>query len=52
MKGNEEPDMVAKKAVKEERVQINLQYGAPEYTEKKKGLKREVVKILGKGKGS
>ncbi|XP_030285229.1 uncharacterized protein LOC115588649 [Sparus aurata] len=34
VKGNEEADEMAKKAVKEERVQIHLQYGAPEYTER------------------
>ncbi|KAK0134187.1 hypothetical protein N1851_030250 [Merluccius polli] len=34
VKGNEEADEEAKKAMKEETVQINLQYGAPEYMEK------------------
>jgi translation initiation factor IF-2 len=34
VKGNEEADEEAKKAVKEETVQIHLQYGAPEYMEK------------------
>ena len=34
VKGNEEADEEAKKAVKEETVQINLQYGAPQYMEK------------------
>lgn len=34
VKGNEEADQKAKKVVKEERVQIHLKHGAPEYTER------------------
>ena len=34
VKGNEEGDEMAKKALKEEKVQIHLQYGAPQYTER------------------
>lgn len=33
VEGNEEADEVAKKAEQEERVQMNLQYGSPDYTE-------------------
>lgn len=33
VEGNEEADEMAKKAVQEERVQFNLQYGSPDYTE-------------------
>ena len=44
VKGNEE-------AVKEETVQMNLQYGAPEYIEKiNRALKEKVAKFLGEGK--
>jgi hypothetical protein len=47
VKGDEE----AKKALKEETVQMNLQYGAPEYIEKiNRALKEKVAKFLGEGK--
>ena len=51
VKGNEEADEEAKKAVKEETVQIHLQCGAPEYMEKnEQGSKGKVAKFLGEGK--
>jgi hypothetical protein len=51
VKGNEEADEEAKKAVKEETVQIHLQYGAPEYMEKiNRALKERWQNSFGEGK--